>query len=134
MCDDAPVLNDPLAEVQVILTAEGGSCARARQVVREAAAQWGLSEDLSDDAQLVVTELVSNGIDHGECPLTLTVTRRSSGMLVEVYDRSPLLPQVRPVDPTSARGRGMQLVRALSVRWGTTPESPGKVVWAELEV
>jgi anti-sigma regulatory factor (Ser/Thr protein kinase) len=127
------VLNDPLAEVRVTLGAEGGSCARARQVVREAAASWGLPEDLADDAQLVVTELVSNGIDHGEGPITLTVTQRAAGMLVEVHDLSPKQPQVRPVDPSSARGRGMQLVQALSVRWGTTPDGGGKVVWAELE-
>lgn len=127
------VLNDPLAEVRVILTAEGGSCARARQVVRDAAVSWGLSEDLTDDAQLVVTELVSNGIDHGEGLITLTVSRRDSGMLVEVHDESSKQPQVRPVDTSSARGRGMQLVKALSVRWGTTPDARGKVVWAELE-
>ncbi len=127
------VLNDPLAEVRVTLSAEGGSCARARQVVRDAAASWGLPEDLADDAQLVVTELVSNGIDHGEGPITLTVTRRAAGMLVEVHDLSPRQPLVRPVDPSSARGRGMQLVQALSVRWGTTPDGGGKVVWAELK-
>ena len=127
------VLNDPLAEVRVTLTAEGGSCARARQVVREAAVSWELSEDLSDDAQLVVTELVSNGIDHGEGPITLTVSRKAGGMLVEVRDESPKLPQLRPVDPSSPRGRGMQLVQALSVSWGTTPERGGKVVWAQLE-
>lgn len=126
------VLNDPLAEVRVTLTAEGGSCARARQVVRDAASSWGLSEDLSDDAQLVVTELVSNGIDHGEGLITLTVSRKTDGMLVEVHDESPKQPQLRPVDPSSARGRGMQLVQALSVRWGTTPGDGGKVVWAEL--
>jgi anti-sigma regulatory factor (Ser/Thr protein kinase) len=127
------VLNDPLAEVRVTLTAEGGSCSRARQVVRDAATSWGLPEDLTDDAQLVVTELVSNGIDHGEGLITLTVSRRDSGMLVEVHDESPKQPQVRPVDPSSARGRGMQLVKALSARWGTTPDGRGKVVWAELE-
>ncbi|GAB2835526.1 ATP-binding protein [Lentzea nigeriaca] len=127
------VLNDPLAEVRVTLTAEGGSCARARQVVRDAATSWGLSEDLADDAQLVVTELVSNGIDHGEGLITLTVSRRNSGMLVEVHDESSKQPLVRPVDPSSARGRGMQLVQALSARWGTTPDPRGKVVWAELE-
>jgi anti-sigma regulatory factor (Ser/Thr protein kinase) len=127
------VLNDPLAEVRVTLSAEGGSCSRARQVVRDAAATWGLSEDLADDAQLVVTELVSNGIDHGEGLITLTVSRKADGMLVEVHDESPKQPQVRPVDPSSARGRGMQLVQALSVRWGTTPGVSGKVVWAELQ-
>lgn len=127
------VLNDPLAEVRVTLTAEGGSCARARQVVRDAASSWGLSEDLADDAQLVVTELVSNGIDHGEGLITLTVSRKTSGMLVEVHDESRKQPQVRPVDPSSARGRGMQLVQALSARWGTAPDRHGKVVWAELE-
>ncbi|MEV6715844.1 ATP-binding protein [Lentzea sp. NPDC051208] len=127
------MLNDPLAEVRVTLTADGGSCAHARQVVREAAVSWELSEDLSDDAQLVVTELVSNGIDHGEGPITLTVSRKAGGMLVEVRDESPKLPQLRPVDPSSPRGRGMQLVQALSVSWGTTPERGGKVVWAQLE-
>ncbi|MDX3661058.1 ATP-binding protein [Streptomyces sp. ID05-26A] len=127
------MLNDPLAEVRVTLTADGGSCARARQVVREVAASWGLSEDLTDDAQLVVTELVSNGIDHGEGPITLTVSRRAGGMLVEVHDQSSQLPQLRPVDPNSARGRGMQLVQALSVKWGTKPQTSGKVVWAQLE-
>ncbi|WP_071812699.1 ATP-binding protein [Lentzea guizhouensis] len=127
------MLNDPLAEVRVTLTAEGGSCARARQVVREAATRWGLSEDLADDAQLVVTELVSNGIDHGEGPLTLTIRQRTAGMAVEVHDLSARQPQMRPVDPASARGRGMQLVQALSVRWGSTPDGRGKVVWAELE-
>lgn len=127
------VLNDPLAEVRVTLTADGGSCARARQVVRDAAASWELSEDLTDDAQLVVTELVSNGIDHGAGLITLTISRKDGGMLVEVYDESPKQPLVRPVDPTSARGRGMQLVQALSVRWGTMPDGRGKVVWAELK-
>lgn len=127
------VLNDPLAEVRVTLTAEGGSCARARQVVREAATSWELSDDLVDDAQLVVTELVSNGIDHGEGPITLTVSRKAGGMLVEVHDRSSRMPQPRPVDPTSARGRGMQLVQALSVRWGAEQQNDGKVVWAQLE-
>ncbi|HEX8868984.1 MAG TPA: ATP-binding protein [Lentzea sp.] len=127
------MLNDPLAEVRVTLSAEGGSCSRARQVVRDAASSWGLSEDLTDDAQLVVTELVSNGIDHGEGLITLTVTRTEGGMLVEVHDESAKQPQLRPVDPSSARGRGMQLVQALSVRWGTTPDTKGKVVWAELQ-
>ncbi|MFD9706237.1 ATP-binding protein [Lentzea sp. NPDC059081] len=127
------VLNDPLAEVRVTLTAEGGSCARARQVVRGAAASWGLSEDLADDAQLVVTELVSNGIDHGEGLITLTVRRAAGGMLLEVHDESPKQPVLRPVDPGSARGRGMQLVQALSVGWGTKPDDDGKVVWAQLE-
>ena len=85
------------------------------------------------DAQLVVTELVSNGIDHGEGPITLSVSRKPAGMLVEVHDESSKQPQLRPVNPNSARGRGMQLVQALSARWGTTPGARGKVVWAELE-
>ncbi|HEX7307986.1 ATP-binding protein [Lentzea sp.] len=127
------VLNDPLAEVRVSLTREGGSCARARKAVRDAAGSWGLSDDLADDAQLVVTELVSNGIDHGEGAISLAVRRTTGGMLLEVHDESPKQPVLRPVDPGSARGRGMQLVQALSVRWGTTPDGGGKVVWAQLE-
>ena len=101
------VLNDPLAEVRVTLTAEGGSCARARQVVRDAASSWGLSEDLSDDAQLVVTELVSNGIDHGEGPITLTVSRKAGGMLVEAASAQARGPQLGAW-PGDAAGAGVE--------------------------
>src|SRR4051812_37753458 len=43
------------------------SAAVARRLVRTALTAWGL-EDLIEDATLVITELVSNAVDHGCLP------------------------------------------------------------------
>ncbi|MCP2098647.1 MULTISPECIES: ATP-binding protein [Actinosynnema] len=124
--------NEPVVPVAVTLPAESGSSARARRVVGESARTWGLSDDLQDDAALVVTELVSNGVDHASGPLTLTLTRTASGLRIAVADTSRKLPEPRPVEVGSARGRGLIIVRELSSAWGTDLTSSGKVVWAEL--
>ncbi|KOX20650.1 serine/threonine protein kinase [Saccharothrix sp. NRRL B-16348] len=115
------------------MPASAGSSARARQVVGDAAAAWGLSDDAADDAALVVTELVSNAVDHATGPVGLTVSRTESGLRIEVADQSSALPQPRPVRVDSARGRGLIIVAALSRSWGTEPTADGKVVWAELD-
>ncbi|MFD1146694.1 ATP-binding protein [Saccharothrix hoggarensis] len=124
--------NEPAVPVAVTLPATAGSSAHARRVVGEVASAWGLSEDLADDAALVVTELVSNSVDHAVGPIGLTVTRTTSGMRIEVTDRSSAMPQQRPVQLDSARGRGLIIVAALSRTWGSEPTPEGKVVWAEL--
>ena len=41
-------------------------------------------------------------------------------------------PQLQPIDPLGARGRGLQLVDGLSTGWGWAADPPGKVVWAEV--
>lgn len=124
--------NELTAPVAVVLPAKSSSCAQARRVVDEAVSTWGLPDELGEDAALVVTELVSNGADHAKGPLRLTVSRTPVGILVEVFDRSSALPTLRPVEPDSARGRGLIIVNALSARWGVTPSDDGKTVWAEL--
>jgi anti-sigma regulatory factor (Ser/Thr protein kinase) len=126
------VLNEPATPVAVVLPAESGSCSRARRLVDEAVTSWGLPEEFADDAALVVTELVSNGADHAEGPLRLTVSRTEGGVRIEVHDRSSARPVVRPVSPESPRGRGMIIVNALSESWGVEPDAEGKTVWAEL--
>ncbi|MBB5956853.1 two-component sensor histidine kinase [Saccharothrix tamanrassetensis] len=95
-------------------------------------ATWGVSPDVAEDAALVVTELVSNAVDHATGPLELTVSRTVQGIRIDVADQSPAMPQPRPVQVDSARGRGLIIVAALSRDWGTTPTTRGKTVWAEL--
>lgn len=124
--------NEPAAPVAVTLPAEGGSSARARRVVEEAARTWDLSADLTDDAALVVTELVSNGVDHASGPLGLTLSRTAAGMRIEVSDTSPVMPRLRPAQVDSARGRGLLIIAALGTSWGAHPTPGGKVVWVEL--
>ncbi|MDQ2585555.1 ATP-binding protein [Saccharothrix yanglingensis] len=124
--------NEPTAPVAVTLPASAASSAHARQVVADAAKAWELSEDVAEDAALVVTELVSNSVDHAIGPVDLTVSRTATGLRVEVGDRSPAQPRPQPVRVDSSRGRGLIIVAALSTAWGTEPTPTGKVVWAEL--
>ena len=52
------------------------------------------------------------------------------GIRVLVADDSTLPPRIAPYDVHAARGRGLQMVRAMANRWGWTPRNGGKTVWA----
>jgi two-component sensor histidine kinase len=99
---------------------------------------------------LVLTELVTNAVEHARTPLTVTVglllTSANAGagdengsggaralvLRIEVTDGSTLPPRPHPLNPRAARGRGLQMVEALTTGWGHTLTATGKTVWAEL--
>ncbi|MFI9818609.1 ATP-binding protein [Saccharothrix variisporea] len=125
--------NEPATPVAVTLPATAGASAQARRIVGEAVAAWGVAPDVAEDAALVVTEMVSNAVDHAAGPVELSVSRtRNGGVRIEVSDSSPTQPSPRPIEVDSARGRGLIIIAALSREWGTTPTATGKTVWAEL--
>jgi anti-sigma regulatory factor (Ser/Thr protein kinase) len=114
---------------------ESGPPASAVPLVRDglsvALAEWGLAGERVEPVMLVVTELMSNAVEHARPPVRLAVV--FSGLLrVEVRDAATRVPQLGPVDPWRVRGRGLQLVEALSMRWGWTDDTAGKIVWAEV--
>ncbi|GAA1223086.1 hypothetical protein GCM10009665_11720 [Kitasatospora nipponensis] len=92
----------------------------------------------AEDGALVVTELVSNAVRHGQpggarrlvfVRFDLAVDR----LTVEVHDASPLPPCEVTPDAMAQAGRGLLLVRALTTSWGWGPrEGVGKAVWAVL--
>ena len=79
--------------------------------------------------ELLASEVVANAVTHTESEgLVVTVT---TGELVEVavQDESPRSPVVRTVDLLGTGGRGLLLVQALSLDWGTRRGGAGKTVW-----
>lgn len=108
--------------------------ARARELVREHAVGWRLAPDSVDDVLLVVTELVSNAVEHARTTSVLRLRLSDGRVRVAVSDLSPAPPVLRPHDTAAARGRGMQVVAALSSRWHHEPTRTGKTVWAEVPV
>jgi anti-sigma regulatory factor (Ser/Thr protein kinase) len=104
----------------------------ARRRLVPVLAGWGLAADDRDGALLVITELVTNAVEHAKTPLTVTVSFTGMTLLVEVHDESPTQPRLQPVDLGAARGRGLQFVDALAHRWSWATGPTGKTVWAEI--
>ena len=103
----------------------------ARRFVVEVLNGSGL-EHLVDDAAVVTAELATNAVRHAHSSFTVTVSRFAGGIEVAVRDDAPIPLRRGPSTTTSFGGRGLQLVAALSSRWGTQGVDTGKVVWAEL--
>jgi len=107
--------------------------ARSRQLVRERCAAWGIAS-VSEDAQLVVTELVSNAVEHAGTPLDVIVTLSDDTLHVAVHDGDPTPPRPQPVGQGRSRGRGLRLIEAVAASWGSVLADTGKVVWATLRI
>ncbi|MGP3955837.1 SpoIIE family protein phosphatase [Nonomuraea sp. 3N208] len=102
---------------------------QAREHVREQLAGWHL-DDLVPTTELVASELVANVIRHAKGPIRLRLLR-SRTLVCEVSDGSQTTPRIRRAAETDEGGRGLQLVAAVSQRWGTRFTADGKCIWAE---
>ena len=118
-------------EAEVDLPKDLIAAREARSVVRDLLERWSLSE-LTDDAGLVVTELVANAVEHAQSECHLAVTRFDDGIRIEVRDAGRGTPEPRPVRELSEDGRGLLIIAALSTAWGIDDAEHGKTVWVEL--
>ncbi|GAB3955857.1 SpoIIE family protein phosphatase [Streptomyces sparsus] len=110
--------------------AESRAVRRARNEVRRTLHTWGL-DALSDEAVLLVSELVTNSLRYAHGPIGVRMVRGTS-LLVEVSDPLPDPPRERVADEHDEGGRGIQLVAQSARRWGTRHGPIGKTVWFEL--
>jgi anti-sigma regulatory factor (Ser/Thr protein kinase) len=109
------------------------SAAAARAVVRALLPAWGLTP-IVDDAELVVSELVSNAVEHapGSETYELEVAQRAGGIRISLVDGSSIKPVVAELAHDRPRGRGMRIVEALTDAWGSDDHHGGKRVWVDL--
>ncbi|KPC66746.1 serine/threonine protein phosphatase [Streptomyces chattanoogensis] len=105
---------------------------QARRLARRALVRWGLDE-LTDQVELLVSEVVTNAVRYAERPITLRLLR-TDVLRCEVGDDVPQLPRLRQARPSDEGGRGLYLVNRMARRWGATRLSMGKVVWFELSM
>lgn len=109
---------------------------QARREVRDQLSAWQLTERL-DIIELVVTELVTNAIQHGQPrdSLALELAADEQRIRISVIDGSALRPVAREVEADQTSGRGMRIVEALVDRWGSDDNPDGgKQVWVELHL
>ncbi|MFD7066760.1 SpoIIE family protein phosphatase [Streptomyces sp. NPDC059913] len=139
----------------------------ARRFVRAALEEWaglglpaavGFSGRLAEDAEVVVSELVTNAVVHAGTTVELVVRLEeadddeAAALSLEVSDHHPAraVRSDRPESGSAADaaegtravgpdepaeyGRGLQLVGTLAERWGITYRTGLKTVWARLPV
>jgi anti-sigma regulatory factor (Ser/Thr protein kinase) len=133
---DIVIDDNPLITFVLLSTPESARIARWH--VRAAFNYHGL-DHYADDAEIIASELVTNAIQHADADWTekivvsLLRVHNPDSIAVIVTDSSPYPPVKREVSVDSERGRGLQIIEALSPHWEWTPEDGGKAVFAMLE-
>jgi hypothetical protein len=123
------------------------SVGAAREFTRATLAGWGMAA-LCDDAELVISELVTNALRHalagpggaappgraGDAPvIRLRLLAQAPYLMCMVSDPSRAIPMPREPGPEAIAGRGLQVIESCSSRWGWhLLDDGGKVVWALL--
>ncbi|MEV0278152.1 ATP-binding protein [Streptomyces sp. NPDC050610] len=116
------------------------SAGRARAALREQLAIWGITDEPAETAVLLLSELVTNAVEHGKTSPGREIGTRfglyEGALRLEVADANDDLPVPRPAKDDDEDGRGLALVIALADRWGTCPrrDGIGKQVWVELKI
>ncbi|MGC5342882.1 ATP-binding protein [Streptomyces sp. DT171] len=119
---------------RLVLLGKEEEVSLARRMILERVRAWdsSLDEETVDTIRLIVSELVSNAVVHGDGPVTITVLARPGDLLIDVRDATLDAPRTGSFGVENERGRGLALVGALAVRSGWKPFCRGKWVWAEI--
>ncbi|MEV5413383.1 ATP-binding protein [Thermopolyspora sp. NPDC052614] len=107
--------------------------AEARRATRKALADWGCAHAI-DDLMVVVSELVTNAIAHGEPPITLTLCLDLDHVHGTVIDHGPTLPRPVFTGDLTECGRGLPLVADLTrtLAWKRIPGGGKRVSFTYL--
>lgn len=111
--------------------------ATARRTARRVLEAWHVTGERADAVMLVVSELVTNAVEHAQPPLVLYLHREYSGsrLWIGVSDGGPALhhgPWTTSCAPDE-HGRGLHIIDALADAHGIRTHSSGNTThWARL--
>ena len=123
-------------ETTTLRVAGGPNAAGAARQAVHRRLEGRLSDAREADLQLIVSELVSNSVRHGDAgPDTTIVIELIVGerLRISVIDAGPgFTPSADAPDLSSPGGLGLLLVKQLSFAWGVTRVDGRTRVWSEL--
>jgi anti-sigma regulatory factor (Ser/Thr protein kinase) len=120
------------------LTRTPATGSAARTFVVDTLRAWQVGEHARDDAELVVSELVSNAFLHGGAgEVGVSVVDRGDVVRLEVSHREAGPDPVGSLSPQMAgaaqtHGRGLAIVDVLSQAWGVDEHDGERRVWADM--
>ena len=120
-------------EVRFAMKRSNDAAARARPRTAAVLRRWRVPDAVIDDAQLAVSELVSNAVVHGREPVKVRLTLTRTAVHNHRPRRRPRPPRMRNPSPGDiSGGRGLRIVAAISQQWGCALGRHGKNVWCSL--
>jgi anti-sigma regulatory factor (Ser/Thr protein kinase) len=122
----------PDAADVLVLRRDTSAIGAARRWVSSMLAAGTVAPHRCEDALLVVSELVTNALRHGDGQIEARLSVDRAGVSLFVSDDGRELPAVRRGDASASGGLGLQIVDRLASRWGVTPRADGKTVWVVL--
>lgn len=126
LVDDAPL------DAKIQLPRVPKSVSDTRRWLTQILTGWGVDADTIEKAELLVSEVCTNGIVHnaGLDDATVTAAWWHGHLRVTVSDPDLRIPVPDLAD--DEHGRGLLIVAELATRWGTTKTRNGKICWFEL--
>lgn len=107
--------------------------ARAARTMAKDACLGHVTTVVLEDVALVVSELVTNAIMHGDGDIRLRVQVDTDCIVVGVHDAGANRPLVHGIGTGTESGRGISLVAAVCQDWGVRALDDGsKEVWCVL--
>jgi anti-sigma regulatory factor (Ser/Thr protein kinase) len=108
--------------------------APARHWAADRLAEAGIPPERRELLVLLVSELVTNAVQHAWPPVILRVDVDEERIRVEATDSNRAEPVLRDAPPEDLGGRGVWLIDRLASRWGSDADPTGqcKTVWFEL--
>jgi len=102
----------------------------ARRVVSKLVGEQ-MAQEMLDDALLVISELVTNAVLHGNGDIEVRLAFDGQRVRGDVTDEGKRFTQQQPEhDPEQVGGHGLFLVSRIADRWGLHADTSG--VWFEI--
>ncbi|MFJ3106772.1 ATP-binding protein [Streptomyces sp. NPDC086835] len=127
---------DDHGELTEMLEHRPEAASAARHTAQEVLSAWDLSSETADAVLLVVSELVTNAVEHAQPPLALHLHREPTGsrVWVGVTDGGPAAQDGTWTSSCTddEHGRGLAVVDALADAHGARTHTSGTTHWAAL--
>ncbi|MGW2612992.1 ATP-binding protein [Streptomyces mirabilis] len=113
-----------------------GAAAHARKITEEVLREWRVAPEVADSVLLVVSELVTNAVEHAQPPTALHLQHDpdSGRVRVEVTDGGPAVTQGDWAASCTdgEHGRGLHIIDLVTAAHGDDQERDHVTHWADL--